>query len=176
MARPKTKLELLEQATTQFDKLEDMIKQMTPQQQEANFTYDITGKKEAHWARDKNLRDVLIHLYEWQQLLLHWLKRNLDDGEQTPFLPAPYKWNSYGDMNIMFWEKHQQTSLEEAKTLLRQSHKTVMDVIASLSEDILFTKAKYPWVGTSNIASYCISATCAHYTWAIKKLKLAMKG
>jgi hypothetical protein len=23
-------------------------------------------KKEARWKRDKNLRDVLIHLYEWQ--------------------------------------------------------------------------------------------------------------
>lgn len=176
MARPKTKKELLDQATTEFHKLGEIINSMTPTQQEANFTYDITGKKEAHWARDKNLRDVLIHVYEWQQLLLHWLKRNMDDGENTPFLPAPYKWNNYADMNVEFWKKHQQTSLNDAKSMLLASHKAVIDVIESLSEEVLFTKAIYPWVGSTNIASYCISATCAHYTWAIKKLKLALKG
>ena len=34
------------------------------------------GKKEAHWGRDKNVRDVLIHLYEWHQLLIKFVEHN----------------------------------------------------------------------------------------------------
>jgi len=45
-------------------------------------------KKEAHWGRDKNLRDVLIHLYGWHQLLLNWRHSNLA-GTETTFIPAP---------------------------------------------------------------------------------------
>ena len=35
----------------------------------------IAAKKEAHWSRDKNVRDVLIHLYEWHQLMLKFPKK-----------------------------------------------------------------------------------------------------
>ena len=40
-----------------------------------DFSSDVK-KKEAHWKRDKNLRDILIHLYEWHQLLLNWVQSN----------------------------------------------------------------------------------------------------
>jgi len=56
-------------------------------------------KKEAHWKRDKNLRDVLIHLYEWHQLILNWVYAN-QKGEEKPFLPEPYNWKTYGNMNV----------------------------------------------------------------------------
>ncbi|MBM7037135.1 ClbS/DfsB family four-helix bundle protein [Vibrio sp. 188UL20-2] len=29
--------------------------------------------KEQHWSRDRNLRDVLLHLYEWHQLSIKWV-------------------------------------------------------------------------------------------------------
>jgi hypothetical protein len=30
-------------------------------------------------------------------------------GNHKPFLPEPYDWKTYGDMNVKFWEKHQTT-------------------------------------------------------------------
>ena len=54
--------------------------------------------------RDKNLRDVLIHLFEWHQLLLLWIESNLNN-DQKPFLPLPYNWKTYGELNIEFWKK-----------------------------------------------------------------------
>jgi hypothetical protein len=48
--------------------------------------------KEAHWKRDKNLRDVLVHLYEWHQLLLNWFNSN-QNGDTKTFLPEPYNSN-----------------------------------------------------------------------------------
>ncbi len=69
---------------------------------EFDFSDDLK-KKEAHWGRDKNLRDVLIHLYEWHQLLLNWIESNTN-GNKSNFLPEPYTWKTYGEMNIKFWE------------------------------------------------------------------------
>lgn len=91
MARPTTKIELLTAANTQFEKMWKLIDGMTADEQTAKFCFDITEKdKEAHWKRDKNLRDVLIHLYEWHQLLINWVNSNRSGDSITPFLPAPY--------------------------------------------------------------------------------------
>ncbi|MFD1898932.1 ClbS/DfsB family four-helix bundle protein [Enterococcus termitis] len=43
-------------------------------------------KRKAHWLRDQNLRDVLIHLYEWHQLLLSWVISNQNGEENLSFL------------------------------------------------------------------------------------------
>ncbi len=92
MARPKSKSELVEAANTNFSKLFDLIDSMTEEEKKADFHFDqefLDKQKAAHWKRDKNLRDVLIHLYEWHQLLLNWVKDNRK-GIVKPFLPEPY--------------------------------------------------------------------------------------
>lgn len=76
MGKPKNKEELLEASREEFQQLWTLISQMSEQEQEAEFTFPLTEKDSAaHFKRDRNLRDVLIHLYEWQNLLLNWLKK-----------------------------------------------------------------------------------------------------
>ena len=174
MARPKTKAELLTASEQQFEKMWQLIDAMPDEEQAATFAFGAEMGKEAHWGRDKNIRDVLIHLYEWHQLLLRWVNANLN-GDQQPFLPAPYNWKTYGEMNVGFWERHQETTLADAKAMLHDSHDKVMALIAEFSDEALFTKQYFSWTGTTTLASYCISATVAHYEWAIKKLKAHQK-
>lgn len=89
MARATTKADLTSSANEQFNKMWKLIDCMTKSQQEAAFAEEMaTVGKETHWSRDKNLRDVLVHLYEWHQLLLSWIKANLN-GEYQTFLPTP---------------------------------------------------------------------------------------
>ena len=177
MPRATNKKELLEQATMQFEKLQALITSMSEEQQASDFCFQVTeNDKEAHWKRDRNLRDVLIHLYEWQQLLLAFVNNNRGRTQVTPFLPAPYNWRSYGGLNIDFWEKHQSTSLLEAKRLLQNSHTEVLSLIESFSDEELFTKAYFPWSGTTSVGAYCVSATSSHYNWALKKLKRQIKA
>lgn len=54
---------------------------------------DDDKKKEVHWKRDQNLKDMLIHLYEWHQLMLNWVKAN-QNGKSLPFIPQPYNWKT----------------------------------------------------------------------------------
>ena len=175
MARPQTKEDLLIAAKENYEKLNTLIAKMSDEQLTTPFDFSKDEKKkEAHWKRDKNLRDVLIHLYEWHQLILNWVHSN-QKGEEKPFLPEPYNWRTYGNMNVEFWKKHQNTSLEDATKALQKSHKEVLKLAENFTNEELFSKKVYKWVGGSTLGSYFVSATSSHYDWAIKKLKAHQK-
>lgn len=132
MGRPTTKTDLLAAAATNYEKLNTLISELTEQELSTPFDFSDSKKKEAHWKRDRNLRDILIHLYEWHQLLLNWVQSN-QNGDLKPFIPEPYNWKTYGNMNIAFWEKHQNTSLDDAKCMFRKSHMEVIKLAETLS-------------------------------------------
>ena len=176
MARPQTKENLMIAAKENFEKLNTLISKMSDKELTTPFDFSKDEKKkEAHWKRDKNLRDVLIHLYEWHQLILNWVESN-QKGEEKPFIPQPYNWRTYGDMNVEFWKKHQNTSLEDATKALQKSHKEVSELAEKFTNEELFSKKVYKWVGGSTLGSYFVSATSSHYDWAIKKLKAHQKN
>ena len=74
-------------------------------------------------------------------------------------------------MNIEFWKKHQNTSLEDATMMFNKSHKKILKLIETFSNEELFLRGIYKWVGGSTLGSYFVSTTSSHYDWAIKKLK-----
>lgn len=176
MPRPTTKKDLLVAAADNYKKLNVLISNLTKQELDTPFDFSENEKKrEAHWKRDKNLRDVLIHLYEWHQLILNWVRSN-QNGDEKPFIPEPYNWKNYGDMNVEFWKKHQKTSLEEATIMLNKSHKDVLELAETFTSEELFSKGIYKWTGGSTLGSYFVSATSSHYDWAMKKLKAHQKN
>ena len=165
MPRPTTKADLIQAANEQFAKLWTLIGEMSDEEKSA----DIVPNE-----RHKNVRDVLVHLYEWHCLLLNWIQTNTN-GKPAPFLPAPYNWKTYPQMNVAFWEKHQNTSYTDAEAMLKKTHKEVMAIIETFSNEDLFSKGAFDWTGTTTLGSYCVSATSSHYDWAIKDIKKALK-
>lgn len=175
MGRASTKADLLSGANEQFEKMWKLVDSMTEDDRNTPFDFGENPKmKEAHWKRDKNLRDVFIHLYEWHQLVLNWVEANLN-GEAKPFFPAPYNWKTYGQLNVEFRKKHQDTSYEDAKKMLLESHKKIVDRIEGFSDDELFEKKHFSWTGASPLGAYYVSATSSHYDWAMKKIKAHIK-
>lgn len=162
MARARTKSELLSFSQENYDKLFTMIDSLTPAEQVGIFPFED---------RDRNIRDVLIHLYEWHQLLLTFIAENQKSEQVVPFLPSPYNWKNYGEMNLVFWEKHQTTELADAKKMLAESHQALMDLVATFSEEELFTKKYFSWTGSTSLGSYCASSMSSHYEWALKKIR-----
>jgi len=165
MPRPTTKPELLSAAATQFEKLWILIGTMSDEEQTVEFLFED---------RDKTVRDILVHLYEWHQLLIKWVDANTK-GENKPFLPEPYNWKTYPQMNVEFWKKHRNTPYKKSQEMLRESHAGAMKVIERFSDEELFTKKYFSWTGTTNLGSYCVSATSSHYDWAMKKIKQHIK-
>ena len=180
MPRPKSKEDLLIAAKENYDKLIKMIDDMTEKQLNTPFDFsDQPNKKEAHWSRDKNMRDVLIHLYEWHQLMLKFPKNNKDTTNPKSaiaFLPSEYSWKTYGAMNVMFWNRHQKTTLEDAIKLFAKSHADVMALIKKYSNEELFMPKHFPWTGNAALGAYFVSTTSSHYDWAMKKIKAHKKN
>ena len=175
MPRPSTKEDLLKAAQENYTTLMDFIDSMT--EKELSTPFDFSGqpsKKEAHWSRDKNVRDVLIHLYEWHKLMIQFPKNNAnvtDSKKAISILPPEYSWKTYGAMNIMFWKRNQETTLEDAKEMFAKSHADVMKLIESYSNEELFKAKYFCWTGNSSLGSFFVSNTSSHYAWALKKLK-----
>lgn len=130
MLRPTTKADLIQAANEQFAKLWSLIDEMSDKEKSADIVPNEC---------DRNVRDVLVHLYEWHCLLLNWIRSNTN-GKPSPFLPVPYNWKTYPQMNVVFWEKHQNTSYTDAETMLKKTHKEVMAIIETFSDEELFPK------------------------------------
>lgn len=176
MARPTTKQQLIAAATENYDKLMTFIASMSDEEMETPFDFSADNKKkEAHWRRDKNLRDVIMHLVRWQELILVWVANNMK-GMTVQFLLPGYTWKTYGDMNLRFWEGCQEIAIDDAMRQLQESHKQVLEQAEHFTDRELFDKAHYNWTGTTSLGSYFISTTSAHYDWALKKLKAHRKN
>ena len=125
--------------------------------------------------RDKNFRDVLMHLYEWHAMLERWYKEGMDGD--IPFMPAPgYKWNTIKLLNLKIWENYQDVTLNQAIKKLKLSHKRVMGLIQLHTNEEIMTKKYYKWTNTSNLYSYFVANTSNHYIWAIKKCEVISKS
>ncbi len=121
--------------------------------------------------RDKNFRDVLMHLYEWHAMLERWYREGMDGD--IPSMPAPgYKWSTIKLLNMQIWENYQDVTLNKAIKKLKLSHERVMDLIKSHSNEEIMTKQYYKWTKTSNLYSYFAANTFQHYIWAIKKCEV----
>ncbi len=176
MPRARNKDDLLKFSEENYSKLLKMISEMSEIQMTTEFDFSDDEKKtEAHWGRDKNVRDVLIHLYEWHELLIKFVDHNMNEESKIAFLPSEYSWKTYGAMNVMLWKRHQNTSLESAKEMLASSHKKVMEMASCFTNDELFTKKYYGWTGTTDLGAYFVSSCSSHYDWAIKKIKAHCK-
>ena len=175
MATPTTKQELLAAMSDSFSKLNEQIGKMTAAQLEAPFQFASDPKKcGARWIYDKCARDLLIHLYEWQVLMRDFVN-NIRNGQQRDYLPDEYRKN-YHEMDKMLVEKHQSTTLEEAKRLLQETHEEMLRLAESFTEEELFTKGYYKNTYTTDMAAYFVSVTSSPYGQAVKLLKTHQKN
>ncbi|MDR2866095.1 MAG: ClbS/DfsB family four-helix bundle protein [Methanomassiliicoccaceae archaeon] len=176
MPRPTTKQDLLKAADEEFSRLWALMGSMTDEEQNTPFMFgDDPKRNEPHWKRDKNLRDVIVHLYEWHQMIMGWHNEGVIKGG-IPAVPGEgYTWQTLPDLNQKIWEKYQSTPLKDAKEMLKGSHSEIITIATSHTEDELFRKGHYKWTKSTNLATYFISGTSSHYDWAIGKIKLHIK-
>lgn len=174
MARATSKKDLQDYGEKEFEKLLKLLDSLSVDDLNKEFSFDLEKEKGAHWALDKNVRDVLVHLHEWHKLLLDWVSSNLA-GDSKQFLKEGYNWRTYGLMNQEFVDNNQTTTYEEALSNLKESHNQVMILIEDFSNENLFEKGVYSWTNASTLGSYFASASSSHYEWAIKKIRKFIK-
>ena len=65
--------------------------------------------------------------------------------------------------------------MEKAKILLENSQKKLFALAQQFSNEDLFAKGIFDWVGETTLGAYFVSTTSSHYDWAIKDIKKALK-
>lgn len=166
MPKPKTKLELQAAVKNEFDSLFSVIKSYPPKQRDTNFKSETMNR---------NIRDVLAHVYHWQKLFLTWYEQGM--AGEKPNMPAEgYTWKMTPQLNKEIWKSYQQVELKLVEKKLKVSHVLLTNLMMEHDEIELFTKKKYKWTGSTSLAAYLISASSSHYQWAIKIIKKGMKN
>ena len=166
MARPTNKGALLTLSDGNYKLLMQLTESFTPEEQVGTFPFED---------RDRNIRDVLVHLHEWHLMMENWYKVGM--AGEKPVVPAEgYTWQTIPELNKKIWEKWQATDLKTSKKLLSQSHERITKLIESHTNDELFTKKVYKWTNTTSLGAYFISSTSSHYDWAINKIKKYKKA
>jgi len=80
-----------------------------------------------------------------------------------PAMPAVgYTWRTIPLLNKEINSKYKNVALEDAIKSLEDTHQSILKIISSHSNEELFTKRLYKWIGTTSIASYLISSTSSH--------------
>jgi len=166
MPRPTNKTDLLKAADAQFEKMWKLIDSMSTEEHTATFKFED---------RDKNLRDILVHLYEWHQMVKRWhLIGTIEGG--IPDVPGKgYSWKTLPDLNLEIWKKYQDVTLEDSKKMLVESHKMNVALVESHTNEELFDKGFYKWTKSTNLGAYFVSSMPSHYEWAMTKIKKHLK-
>ncbi|GAB4424016.1 MAG: ClbS/DfsB family four-helix bundle protein [Anaerolineales bacterium] len=164
MPRPQNKAEILAESRKEREKLDNLLATLTSEQM-----------TDPGALGDWSVKDVLAHLYEWEQMVLGWLSA-AEHGE-TPSVPAEgYKWSQLPALNEEIRQKHGSRSLNEMHKMYQESYAQIMKTIESISEDEMFTPGLHRWMNKNTLGTYFVSATSSHYRWALKELKKGIRA
>jgi hypothetical protein len=159
MPRPLTKTQLLSESQNKYGALEKLLATLTPEQ----MTH-------ASSPGDWSVKDYVAHLYEWQQMFFKWYETGLR-GE-TPAVPAVgFKWSQLPALNQSIYEKYRDYPISDVLSMFRESHCNTIQLIKSLSENDLTTRALYNWMNQNALIAYLAANTSSHYQWAIKEIR-----
>lgn len=131
MSRPATKSALTEAANEKFDKLWKLTDSIPEEDQNAHFLFED---------KDKNLRDVLVHLHEWHKMVESWHKAGTLEGGMPDVPGKGYTWKTLPDLNEGIWKKYQDVSLGASKQVLRESHEMILRLIEAHTNESCFLK------------------------------------
>lgn len=164
MPRPKTKDQLLELASKNYDKLQVEITNLTPDEMTESGVVET-------WS----VKDVLAHLTAWQQMTLSWYR--IGKAGETPSTPSEkYTWREIPALNQEIYETYRDDPLDDIQRNFIASHEEAMTLIESIDDEELFTPKVYQWTRTTTVGAYFISATSSHYDWACKEIRRWIKA
>ncbi len=157
VSRFSTRAELLEDADGARRKLEDLISRIPDEALVIEVTDGMSTK------------DFLAHRTEWGRMMIQWYTEAADGG--SPAVPSDrHTWRDLPALNAEIHERFADISPTDARTQFVEVHDALRALIASCTDDELFTKHHYEFTGSSDLATYFVSATGGHYRSAYKHI------
>lgn len=138
-------------------------------EQQWSLLWESVDRCQQHPGSEKELKQILAHLYCWHRLLIGWFK---DGVSGTPGLPAKgFNWQQTRQLNAQLDEEMLPISMQSIVRRLRLSHRNVLNLVNQLTEKQFVEAGHFPWTGKHAASSYIAPNMVSHYRWAIKKIK-----
>jgi hypothetical protein len=162
MDRPTTKVELLRGIREERQRLENSLKDLT----DADM---VKTTKPGEWS----VKDILAHVSAWEDTFIKWYQAGLGGGKVDK--PNFRQAGVLSDMNRQFYEANRSRSLKDVFAGFKDSYQHVLSVVESVPEKDMFTRGKYAWTGSQNLAVYIIANTSEHYPAHLKMIEALKK-
>jgi len=163
MARARTKQELLDFGANEYLALIETIDSLKSKKQKSMVVFG-----------NRTVKDVIAHLYDWQQMVFRWI----DEDKQDVISKIPgegYSWKDIPALNEKLYQLSKDKSFDAIYSDFKTSHKKSMKLIESYTSQQLEAKKLFKWTGSTNLASYFASITSSHYVWANDLIKKAAR-
>lgn len=168
------KIELINAASEGYLALRTMIEGADRALLEQDFAPLAPSKKCTTFQQGNNLRDLLMHAFEWQRLQAAFVA-NIRNNTPKDFIPDPWR-KDYHGMDHANWERHQSITLDDAEKMLDESHQEMLQLMETFTEEELFEKKVFKVTYTTTMAAYFQSVTTSPYTQIVKRLKPHLKA
>lgn len=124
---------------------------------------------------DWSVKDLLAHLFDWEQRCLGWYEAGLCE-EDVPVPAFGFSWEDLDRLNQQIYEKHRERDLHDVLAEFHCSYDELLATVVGMSEGELFTPGHFSWTGVDPLAGFVMANTGEHYRWASELLCEWKKG
>lgn len=125
--------------------------------------------------RDKNLSNILFHLYHWHQMFISWYLEGKDNSMvKTP--SERYSWRELKSLNAEIKSLYLNKSFDDAYLSIKKSHQDLLNLLVNISDEELNTPGYYKWLQKGKLITYFRANGSSHYNWAEKLIKTSYKA
>ncbi len=166
MGKRLTKKALLAELMDEWDRLMESLDEASDRQ------LTRRGRNDADWS----IKDVLTHLFDWENRGVDWWEAGRRSEEVE--LPAPgFNWGEIRALNDAILRRHRRKSLSTVRAELLAAHQRSLKAIAKTDDEELTTIGYATWTGKSwTLSDYFRANTASHYRWARKKIRRWLKA
>jgi hypothetical protein len=116
---------------------------------------------------DRRVADVLAHLHAWHLVFDGWVAQ--DRAGSVPAYPAEgFTWDRLDALNDVFYQAHRGKTFEAMRGMLLTSHRSMLNLLNSFTEEELTDPARYSWLGGQPLGDVADECLGEHYEWALR--------
>ncbi|WGW04070.1 ClbS/DfsB family four-helix bundle protein [Tropicibacter oceani] len=121
-------------------------------------------------ADNATIKDIVGHRAAWIDLFLGWYKQGLTGAPVA--IPAPgYKWNDLKRFNADLRHRQAAMTPAEARALLRENHRRLVDFVKNLPEKALYGAPMQGGGNAWTTGRWAEAAGASHYRSATKYIR-----
>lgn len=114
-------------------------------------------------------KDSLVHLVDWEKMMMGWLTQSLQGAQVKRFVPG-FQYDSEAEreptmekLNAHLYEQGKNRPLDDVMSDFRATHRAILDFVTQMSETDIFDPNRFAWRNGSPAFDTIAANTFQHY-------------